>query len=287
MKTKKNTREKEIPKKKLKIIEEIAELIKSNKSVLFVSIKNLPTSQFQVIKKKLRGKAIIKVVKKNAAIRAIDKIEKGAIKNLKGYLKEDMAIIFSSLDTFKLSAELSENKSKAKAKIGQEVDEDVVIEPGPTELVPGPIISQLGNLGIKFAIEDGKISIKEKKVILKAGEKVDENAADFMNKFDIKPMLVGLEPLVAYDAGEDKIYEDIKVDKEKTLHELKNMYGKALGLAINIAYYCKDTIRFLIGKAGHHENALNRLIKEEKAENTGGKKEDIQKSEENKNQGGN
>jgi large subunit ribosomal protein L10 len=262
-------REKKIGKaseKKTKAVEDLAKLMKESRSVVIVSIKNLPAKQFQLIKKKLKDNASIKVLKKNISNRAIDSIEKGAIKNLKKYLREDTAFIFSKLNPFELSAFLSKNKSKARAKAGQEVDEDVVIETGPTELVPGPVVSELGSLGIKFAIEDGKIGIKERKVILKAGEQVNEQAASIMTKLDIKPIAIGLEPLIAYDSKEDKIYEDIKIDQEKTAEELKQAASKALAFAIKIAYVCKETIGFLLRKAASEKKILEKFIKCEKEE---------------------
>jgi len=280
-KGKKKIREKEIPEKKKKQVNEIVDLIKKSNSIVIVSIKNLPTKQFQLIKKKLRGKAVIKVMKKSIINRAIDNIEKGAIKNFKKYLGEDQALIFSELNPFELSAILSKNKSMARAKVGQKVEEDVVVEPGPTELVPGPVISELGSLGIKFAVEDGKINIKEKKVILKAGEEVNEAHASIMGKLDMKPIAVGLEPVIAYDAKEDKIYEDVKIDQDKTLEELKESKKRALGLAIKIVYTCKETIGFLLRKVEAEKKVLEKFIKEEKKEegNTQQNKQEENKEE--------
>jgi len=257
----------EINKKKLKAVEELVNLMKESRTIIIVSIKNLPTSQFQLIKKKLRNDAVIKVLKKNIINKAIDNIEKGTIKNFKRYLKEDTALIFSKLEPFELSSILSKNKSMARAKVGQVVEEKVVIEAGPTELVPGPVISELGALGLKFSIEDGKINIREKKIILKAGDKVTEQAASIMAKLDMKPVSVGLEPVVAYDAKEDKIYEDIKIDQKKLLDELKKTNIKALGLAVEIAYACKETIGFLLVKARSQETAIEKLIKEDTQQN--------------------
>ncbi len=280
----KKIREKEIPEKKRKQVDELVDLIKKSNSIVIVSIKNLPTKQFQLIKKQLRDKAVIKVVKKSIISRAIDKIEKGAIKNFKNYLGEDQALIFSELNPFELSRILSKNKSMARAKIGQRVEEDIVIEPGPTELVPGPVISELGSLGIQFAVEDGKINIKERKVILKAGEEVSEQAASIMGKLDMKPIAVGLEPIIAYDAKEDKIYEDIKINEEKTLKELKESASKALAFALKIGYICKETIGFLLRKAASQEKILEKFIKEEKKENvkSGEKKEEENVQSQNK-----
>ncbi|MEK6820622.1 MAG: 50S ribosomal protein L10 [Nanoarchaeota archaeon] len=270
---KKISREKAIPKKKLETLSTIIKLIKENRSIVIVSIKNLPSNQFQAIKKKLKDNAVIMVVKKNIIGKAIDDIEKGTVKNFKKYLAEDQALIFSQLEPFELSAILSKNKTRARAKAGQVVEEDVVIEPGPTELVPGPIISEISNLGIKFSIENGKINVKERKIIARAGEKVTEGAASMMAKFDMKPILVGLEPVVAYDSKEDKIYEEIKIDEGKTVEELGNTFSKTLAFAVTIAYPCKETIKFLLGKASMQEKALSALIKEEKTESVEKKEE--------------
>lgn len=260
MKTKKF--EREIPEKKLRTVVEIVKLIKESKSIVIVSIKNLPTSQFQLIKKKLRGNAVIRVVKKNIILKAIDESKGLKLQEFKQYIKEDTALIFSNLDTFELSAILAKNKSKSRAKVGQEAEEDVVIEPGATELVPGPVISELSALGLKFSIEDGKINIREKKIILKKGQKINEAQASIMSKLDMKPVSVGLEPLVAYDST-GKIYHDIKVDQEKILNEMRILGGKALAFAVKLAYPCKETIKLLLAKANSQEKALSKLIKTE------------------------
>jgi len=258
----KKHRDKDIPEGKLKSVDELIDLIKNNRSMVIVSIKNLPSSQFQAIKKKLRKSAVLQVVKKSIIGRAIDKIEKGSVKNLKKHLQEDTAILFSKLDPFEVSLMLSKNKSMARAKVGQIVEENVVIEPGPTEFVPGPIVSELGSLGIKFMIEDGKISIREKKIILKAKDKVTEQAASIMAKLDMKPIAVGLEPVIAYDSDEDKVYENIKIDADKILEELKTANSKALAFAVKIVYICKESLGFLLRKALAEGKALEKKVNE-------------------------
>ncbi len=259
-------RETPIPKYKLDTVKELAELVKNKKTILIASIKDLPASQFQEIGKKLRGKAIVKVPKKNLIFRALDSSENEAVKKLKEHVKESVAILFSDLDCFELAGELIRSKSPAKAKAGQEAPEDIEIQAGPTDLVPGPAISELGALGIQIQIEKGKIHIKNPKVIAKKGEKISAGAANIMNKLDIKPFSIGFVPLSAFDVKEGKLYLDIKIDREKTLEELKTSFGKALALAVEIGYTTKDTINFLISKAGSHEKVLEKLEDEEKVE---------------------
>ena len=252
-----------VSEEKKKNVAELKELIKNKNTILLASIKNLPGSQFQEIIKKLRGKAVIKVPKKNLILRALDESDNREIEKIKEQIGNSVAILFSDLDAFELASELLKNKSPAKAKAGQEAPEDIEIPEGPTDLVPGPAISELGALGIKIQIEKGKINIKEPKVIVKKGDKISHQAADIMSKLDIKPFSIGFVPLCAFDNKEKKVYLDIKIDREATLKELKEAYAKALPFAVEMGYSTKETITFLIGKAGRHEKALEKIVKEE------------------------
>ena len=261
---------------KLKIVKEFEDLVKNKRTILVSSIKNIPASQVQEISKKLRGKAIVKVPKKNLIFRGLDFSKDKEIEKLKANINEDFAILFSDLDSFELAGELIKNQSPAKAKTGQIADKDLEIPEGPTELVPGPAVSELSAMGIKIQIEKGKITIKEPKIIVKKGEKISKGAAELLNKLDIKPFKVGFIPLCSFDNKEKIFYSEIKINKEGTIEQLKTDYSKALSFAIEIGYSAKDTIKFLIGKARMHEKAFEKLTKEES----------INTPEENKSEGG-
>ena len=269
---------KQIPERKLKSVQEISQLIKDKKTILIVSIKNIPASQFQEIGKKLRGKAIIKVPKKNLIFRAIDASSNKAVKKIKDQIGDSVATLFSDLDCFELAAELLKNKTPAKAKAGQIAPMDIEVEAGPTELVPGPAISELGAVGIQIQIEKGKIHIKEPKVIVKEGGKISQAAADIMSKLDIKPFSVGFIPVAAFDTKENKLYLEINIDPESVLKDLKTAYTKARSFAVEIGYTAEDTIKFLIGKAGAHEKALDSVMEKEVVEE---KKKEETKEEDN------
>jgi len=253
------TNQKKVSPEKKKVVEELKKLIEGNKTILLASIKNLPGSQFQDIKKKLRGKATIKVPKKNITIIAIDSSKNKELENLKEQIKESTAILFSKMDCFELALELEDTKSPTKAKAGQIAPEDIEIPEGPTDLVPGPAISELGALGIKIQIDKGKILIKEAKIIVKKGGKISQGACDIMNKLGIKPFTIGFVPLAAYDSEDKKIYLNIKVNREEAIKNLKEAYGKALPFAVAITYPSKETIGFLLAKANSHAKVLEAL----------------------------
>ena len=269
-----------IPKKKIDLVKELSDLIKNKKTILIASIKNLPASQFQETGKSLRGKAKVMVPKRNLILRAIKESKNEKAEGIKDYFKDNSAMLFSDMDSFELASELIENKSSAKAKVGQIAPEDIEVQEGPTELIPGPAISELGSLGIPIQIEKGKITIKQPKIIVKKGEKISANASNIMNKLDIKPFLVGFIPLAVLDNQEGKIYSEINIDKEKATDELKESFGKALLFAVEISYFSEDTIKRLITKASIQEMSLKKSLgndnEEKEEENVQTKTENLE-----------
>lgn len=253
-----------VSEKKKETVAELIKLLKGKKTILIASIKGIPGSQFQEIGKKLRGTAVVKVPRKGIISRAIDDAGIPELKHLKAQLTESSAILFSDADSFELAADLISKKSPAKAKPGQEAPADIEIPAGPTDLVPGPAISEFGALGIPIQIEKGKITIKETKVITKAGEKISKPAAEMMTKLSIRPFSIGFIPLAAYDSKDKKIYTSIQIDPEATVKSLKESFSKALGFAVGIAFPSEETIKFLIQKAGRQELALSRITNEQR-----------------------
>ena len=249
-----------VPEYKKKIVDELVKKMKNSKTVLIASTKGLPSGQFQEIKKKLRGKAEIMVAKKSLVLRAIGKVEKGALQNLKEQVGADIALFFSNLDAFELSGLLADNQSPTKAKAGDIAPEDITVEPGPTDLMPGPAISELGAVGLKVSVENGKLAIRQQTTIVKAGGVINDKIASVMGKLNITPMRVGFLPLAAYDGKTEKVYVGIKIDKKGTLEALKEAISKSVGFAVNIKYVNSETIKFFIAKAGREGIALEKLV---------------------------
>ena len=259
---------------KEKQVDQLAEKINGSKTLMLVSVKGLPSKQFQEIKKAVREDAFVKIAKKNIVVRALNKIGKDSILSLEEDIKADVAFVISDKDGYELAGILANKKTPAYAKTGQIAPNDIEVKAGPTDLVPGPAISELGSVGIKIAVEDGKIAIKDDKIILNEGQEIKENVASLLQKLDIKPFSVGLIPLVIYDVESGKIYRDIKIDSEGAKMELASGAGKALGFAQKIVYYCKETIGYLLAKANMDGEALERLQPEEKTDKSEEKRDE-------------
>lgn len=258
----------EVPEFKKVIVADLLKRIKKSKTVLLASTKGLPSSQFHSIKKNLRGKADIKVVKKSAIIRALEESGNAALKELENSIKSDVAIFFSDLDAFELSGLLAENQSSTRAKAGEIAPEDISIEPGPTDLIPGPAISELSGVGLKVAVEGGKLAVKIGAVVARKGEPIKENVAGVLGKLNILPMKVGFEPIAAYDSKENKVFVGIKIDKKATLEALREAIGRGLGFAINVKYVTKETLQYFFAKASAEERALQGLVNKQGTETT-------------------
>jgi large subunit ribosomal protein L10 len=243
-------RQKEVPQYKVDTVKQLVKKMNESTTILIASTRKLPSSQFHEIKKKLRGIADISVAKKSLVLRAIDESGKKSFHDIKSLVTSDIALFFSKKDAFELSGLLSENQSSTKAKAGDIPTEDIVVEPGPTELIPGPAISELSGAGLKVAVEGGKLAIKLKATIAKAGEPIKDNVAGVMSKLNILPMKVGFEPLAAYDSVTDKVYVGIKINKKEAYEELKDAIKRAMGFAVNIKYPTKETVTYFIKKAG-------------------------------------
>jgi len=250
---------KHVSKEKIEAVKKIADAMKSAKTVMLVSIKNLPSNQLQKIKKDLRGKASMQVAKKSALVRAVDATGIKELDEMKKHIQEDCALLISNDDAFGLSGWFAENRNPIGAKEGQIAESDITIEEGPTELVPGPVISELGALGLAIMVEDGKITIRKSKVAVKKGEKVSGAASSIFQKLGIKPFMIGITPLVFYDGSSKKVFVGIKVNKKEMLNEVLSAHAKAVGFAVNVAYPTQATIGMLLAKANAHHAALIKL----------------------------
>ena len=151
-------------------VKELAELMKK-KTVMIISIKGLPSAQFQEIKKKLRSKAKVQMVKKSLVNFALDHSSIKELHDLVKFVDDGTAILFSDSDAFEIAGILASEKSPAKAKAGQVAPHDIEVKAGPTELLPGPDISALSAVGLAPKVEGGKIAIMQDKVIVKEGQK--------------------------------------------------------------------------------------------------------------------
>ncbi len=256
----KESGERESIKRKISEVETITEKCKESKTLVISNIETITTKKFQELRKKLRKDVLIKVVKKSMIERIIKKLGI-SVEEVEDYISKPFAILLTNLDVFELATLLEQHKEPAFLKPNQIVEKDIIIEPGPTDLPP-TAMADLTKAGLKVAIEKGKIMIKEQKII-KKGEKISPSLADALQKLDIRPIKIGLNVNVGIDIKSKKIYKNIIINKEEEIEKLRIAASRALNLALNIGYACKQTIAALIQKAFIHATNLNKFTKPE------------------------
>ncbi len=243
---------------KKKTVDRIAKLIADYPIVGAVNMENLPAPQLQTMRAQLRGKVEIFMAKRRLIRIAIEKVKekKQGIEGLEKHLKGMPALIFTKDNPFTLFKTLKKSKSKAPAKAGQTAPNDIIVKAGPTPFAPGPIIGELGSLGIKCGVEGGKVAIKEDSIVAKEGEKISPKQAELLTRLGIEPMEVGLGLTATYEDGTIFTKDILDIDEEKFRKDLDIAAVGAINLSINAGYPTKDNISLMIGKAFNDAKAL-------------------------------
>lgn len=236
------------PEHKVRIVEEIKRLISSRSVVGIVSFRNVPANQMQRVRRDLRGKVDIKVVKNTLLERALEALGKDYVK-LKEFLGDQVAIIASNENPFRLYRMIEETKQPSPLKPNQISPVDVVVNEGPTSIPPGPLMAELQMAGIPVAIEKGKVVVKKTTTIVRAGEVVRPEVARALERLGIKPIKIGLDVRALLDSGVVLTPETLAIDTEKIIQDFQRAYQAAINLAINSAYVTKGTAEILLMKA--------------------------------------
>ena len=213
-----------------------------------LNVENLGAAPLAVLRNKLRNDVVIRMTKKHIIKKAIDSQKKQGISELKESVVGMPALLLTKENPFKVSKLIKESKSKAPAKAGQTAPYDLIIPAGPTQFAPGPIISELGQAGLKTGVEDGKITIKADKVIAKKDDVITQQIADLLAKFDIQPMEIGLDLVAAYEDGVIYGKDVLSIDPAEYIDSLKSCAAQTFALSIEIGYPTKENIKNLIGK---------------------------------------
>lgn len=240
---------------KKQVVKDLSKHIQDYPIIGLVDMENLPAMQLQKMKKSLRGKVVITMAKKRLIQYALKQSPKG-LTEFSQKARGMPALLFTKENPFKLYKTLSASKSAAPAKAGQTSPRDVIVPAGKTAFAPGPIIGELGQLGIKAGIEDGKVAIKQDKLLVKEGEVFTQKVADTLTRLGILPMEVGLNVVAVFENGVIFDRKVLEIDEKIYLANLVQMHTEAMNLAVKIGYASKDTITVLLSKAQRDAMAL-------------------------------
>ena len=245
-------------------VEDLKKLIVSHSVVGVVDMENIPAKQLQKMRELLRSQVLIKMSKKSLMKLGLEKAskEKNKVDALEEHLGGQPAFIFSDINPFKIYKTLEKNKTSAPAKSNSIAPVDILVPKGDTPFPPGPMLGELQQAGIPATIQGGKITIKDDKVVVKKGERINDKLAMALAKLEIEPMEVGLDMLAVYEDGNIYTPDVLAIDEDETRSNIQTAYQQAFNLSLNSGYITRATASAAITKAaGEARNlAINATI---------------------------
>lgn len=228
----------------------LAKEISSSKTVAVLNMEDLPSRELQKIREHVGDKITLRMTRKTLLRLALDESGRKSASKLIEHIDEGMpALLLSELNSFELWQLLKENMSETSAKPGQKAPFDIIIPAGPTSFAPGPILGELGDVGIKAGINAGKIEIKEDSLVVKESEEINEKLATILSRLNIRPMKMGLNLIVSLEDETLFLRKTLDVDSEEFAKDLENSYSDAVKLAYGVGIINEVTAKLLLQKA--------------------------------------
>ena len=179
-----------------------------------------------------------------------------ANKKIIDYMKGMPALLFTKEDPFKIYKIIQKAKTKGQAKAGQTAPNDIIIPAGPTSFAPGPIIGELGAVGIKAGIDGGKVAIKQDSTVAKEGQVISAQLAGILSRLDIRPMDIGLNVTAVYENGTIYTKEVLGVDEQQYIDNVTLASQQSINLAVHACIFNSTTTELILGKAFNDAKAL-------------------------------
>jgi large subunit ribosomal protein L10 len=254
-----------IPQWKINEVNNLIDLFKNHKNIAVIEVANLNDRQIQETRKLLRGKAVIRMSKKNLQLRAIEEYKKVSKNtNLDEFAQSipgQSALCFTNVDIFELKKIFNENEWMVPAKPDEITPVDIWVPAGDTGLPTGQVISELNmTLKLPTRIQNDTIWIREDTRTHKAGEIVDVKQAAVLKKLGIKPIESLIKIHFAWSDGEiipeDILYMDLSQFKQ----DFSKAHREALGILFEIPILFKDMTKEYLQKAVANANFLNAVV---------------------------
>lgn len=238
-----------VPDEKQRVVKEFAALIDEYPYIGIVNMENLPAKQLQKMRASLREKGIVLRMTKRRLIAKAFEAAKKDVSKLAEQIRGMPAMIFTKENPFALFKLLKKSQSTAPIKAGQVAPDDIVVKAGPTSFAPGPIIGELGGVGIKTEIKDGKVAVKEDSVVAKAGDVVSAQLAGLLTRMGIEPMRIGLDLRAVFEDGEILTRNVLDIDEDAVMGQFVTASQDAFALAMEVGYPTSETIEPMLQRA--------------------------------------
>ena len=238
-----------IPSEKIETVQETVELLKEYDVIAAADLNKVSSAMLQDMRRQLRGRLHFKVLK-NTLMRI--SMEKAGKKGYDEFIEQAAGpnvFMFTNGNPFRIAMELDANKVSVFAKAGDTAMDDIVLTAGNTGLSPGPLIGKFGVLGVRTRIEAGNIWVAQDTTVCRAGEPINEELVDLLQRMGIRASEMGLRVKTVYERGDVIPGAALILDLDDYRGRLEQAIGGAFKVAVEAAYYTPATVPTILAKA--------------------------------------
>ena len=230
---------------------ELKDIVGKEGIVGVVDISGVPAKNMLDMRSSLRGmltmtmakKSLIRLAWKEAGLSEenLEKLLEGAI--------QPCVVHTDSLNCYELFDELEKTRQGRAAKEGEIAPEDIIVEKGPTEFGPGPIVGEFNAVGIPAKIDKGAVAIQKTVTVVNKGDPIEGELGLMLSKLGINPIEIGLILMGVIDDGQVLSSSELDLDTDGFRNDIIKATSGAFNLACNIQWFSDVTMPALLSKA--------------------------------------
>ena len=230
---------------------ELAAILTSDGVLGVVDIGGVPAKNMLSMRDDLRSSLSITMAKKTLMRLAWEQTGR-PMEELESLLEgavQPAIVHTNSMNAFQLYSELEKTKQGRAAKEGEVSPMDIVVEAGPTEFGPGPIVGEFNAVGIPAKIDKGKVAIQKTTTVVNKGEPISADLGIMLSKLDINPIEIGIILTGAIEDGFLFEADSLELDTDGLRSDIITATSGAFNLACNIRWFSSQTMPTLVAKA--------------------------------------
>jgi len=230
---------------------QLEEILKSEGVVGNVDISGVPATNMLDMRANLRDGMTATMAKKTLIRRAWNNagLESEHLETLLDGVVQPMLVHTENYNAFQLYKELDKTRQGRAAKDGEIAPDNIVVEKGETEFAPGPIVGELGAVGIPAKIDKGKVVIQKTTTVVEAGQPIEGDLGMMLSKLGINPIEIGLILSGVVEEGTVLPADSLNLDFDAFRNDIISAMSGAFNLACNVSWHVSEIMPTLISKA--------------------------------------
>jgi len=232
-------------------VSELAEILSNDGIVGIVDIGGVPAENMLDMRSSLRDRMTMTMAKKTLIRIAWEQagLSEDSLGSLLDGAVQPCIVHSESLNAFELFAELDKTRQGRAAKEGEKAPSDIVVEKGPTEFGPGPIVGEFNAVGIPAKIDKGKVAIQKTVTVVNEGEIISGDLGIMLAKLGITPIEIGLILTGSVEGGIVFPASSLNLDLDGFKSDIISATSGAFNLACNTRWFSTTTVPTLLSKA--------------------------------------